>query len=807
VDRPGFPVRGIGGNLKKKLLFLPKNLRRIRNFYILIWVLVMISVLILFFRIQYLDDYIKGFLTAKTEGSLSELNSFKNTLITELDRRSSKEEKEEEKKTAEEIKDILLEAARNIEKLPIPRKSIAPNNVPVDLPEDLNIDRLEHDEVKRYLDDNLLDQLTLKDLNLEMEVKNVKNGKGKILFRRTYIHNSDKYGFIPKSFLFIPTQLVNQECTDWDCLSVSIKREIVFSKLVEEELINVCENTGARQAYFVSLLGFVRVYKKDTPNPVKELKKNFSHMYKQSFADRTYVDPTIEKGFRPSNPYIDVAGMGIVKTYTVRIIHKDLRVVGILCIDRTLKPLNSLKPLIKELSLGSVIPFFKNFWVDFAKEITTDGLSKLKNLRDKEKEQIAEDYKDNQGKFFSDIQRFDSKARNATIFTVPLEGKELAFVIFDKSKLRLNMVLFVLGLAVIIGIITISIRYIYTQTLTKIKAEQKPLDLISHMHNSYVITDKKNFIIDCNDEFKKLVEEENVEGKNFLDFLTDNSAVDYQYLIDRDSERFECTLNISVKEDKRPVILINTKTEYPFVKNSRISIIIQSEKIESLVAGKYVAQISHILKTPLHSIRVIAEQLMRKESLARFDDYSRILDTEIASLSKSLTRLLKISQAELKHLKPEIEKVDLSRLVSLLVEEFAPLAKEKKLEFYCSIAPKVTIFCDSDMIKAAIENILDNALKYTLKGSISIKLIEESNENVKIDIEDTGIGIPEEDFERIFEKQYRCNHPVVQQSGGQGIGLYLCKQYINIHNGKIHVKSKLDVGTTFTVTLPKKNTI
>jgi signal transduction histidine kinase len=237
-------------------------------------------------------------------------------------------------------------------------------------------------------------------------------------------------------------------------------------------------------------------------------------------------------------------------------------------------------------------------------------------------------------------------------------------------------------------------------------------------------------------------------------------------------------------------------------KGSRISIIIESKNIESLVAEKYVDRISHLLKSPLHSILGIADQLRRKTAKKRYDEYFRLLDHEINSLSSRISKLLRFSRIELERLEPEYEKVDLTKLIKDIKKEFEPLVAKRKLEFKTSIAEGVTIWADRNMIKAAIENILDNDLKYTIIGEISLYLSDAVNE-AKLEIKDTGIGIPENEIDLIFKKKFRGSHPVVRQNDGQGIGLYQCKHFIELNQGKIFVKSAVEEGTEFTVILPK----
>lgn len=771
--------------------FLKLDIYRLRLFHLMILLIVFAAIILFYLRINNLDKFITAFLNTKTEWSLSEHNSFLSMLIAELKR--DPDVKKEAERMSITIEKILWEIKPEIEKIGVFESSKEQEETPK------NIDNLGFDEVQKYLDFKALGKMTLQGLNLEMKETsfNDYDPVGPTI-NRIYLESSDRDVFT-KSFVFIPTQLVNVNESGEPLLSIHVKREIVFSKIVEKYLLDILDNIPeAEQAYFVSLSGFVRACTKNTDKPVEHYKNKLS--YKQNYADRTYFNQTISETFHQAPPHVDSAGFGIVRTYSISILNRNLGIVGIIAVDIKEK---TIKSLLDKISLGSTLPWFKKFSIDLF-ELKGDELIALKkNLTDEEKTRIDAYRKENTGKLFTEIQRFDSN-KDRIIYSVPIEKDQIAVVVFDKERAAINNILFISIIGLVLIILTFLIRYVYLHSIMRIKAEGKQFDLISHMRQSYIITDQSNNIIDYNEDFENLVEEKNIIGKSFEKYLSKDSLKDFNFYSNSEKEKFECPINIETGEgNNKPAILINTKTQYPFAaKGSRISIIIESENIEPLVAEKYVDRISHLLKSPLHSILGIADQLRRKSAKPRYDEYFRLLDYEINTLSSKISRLLRISKIELEKLKPEQEKFDLSKLVNEIKKSFTPLMAKRKLEFKSYITDSVTIWADRNMIKAAIENLLENALKYTIIGEISLSLFDAVTD-AKIVIKDTGIGIPENEIDLIFKKKFRGSHPVVQQNDGQGIGLYQVKNFIELNQGKISVRSVVEQGTEFTVILPK----
>lgn len=243
----------------------------------------------------------------------------------------------------------------------------------------------------------------------------------------------------------------------------------------------------------------------------------------------------------------------------------------------------------------------------------------------------------------------------------------------------------------------------------------------------------------------------------------------------------------------------------PKIQNNGAILVLQdkSSHYRVLEMGKdFVANASHELRTPITIIKGFAETLQDMPELPR----EMVVDIieKIVRNCQRMDNLVKnlLTLADIENL-PEsrFQECDLGMLlencreVVLAVYETAQIHIEKSVE-------SVLVFADPDIFELAIINLLDNACKYsTPPAQITVK-IDQIEEEAAIYISDKGIGIPEQDLERIFDRFYTVNKARSRRLGGAGLGLSIVKTIIERHNGTISVSSELGVGTTFTIFLP-----
>ena len=208
---------------------------------------------------------------------------------------------------------------------------------------------------------------------------------------------------------------------------------------------------------------------------------------------------------------------------------------------------------------------------------------------------------------------------------------------------------------------------------------------------------------------------------------------------------------------------------------------------------------SHELRTPFTAMQAILGMIREKrrtpeEYEQAFDD----LNEEADRLRTLVENLLRLARGE-KQNNNLIQEVNLSMLLKDVSDSLRPLAEAKNLSLNCETPENLTALGDSDELIRLFVNLLDNAIKYTESGEISISAIH-NEKSVLVKVADTGIAIPDEHIPHIFDRFYR-----VEQSRtlrGAGLGLAIAKEIVRAHHGEIEVHSKIGLGTTFVISLP-----
>lgn len=221
---------------------------------------------------------------------------------------------------------------------------------------------------------------------------------------------------------------------------------------------------------------------------------------------------------------------------------------------------------------------------------------------------------------------------------------------------------------------------------------------------------------------------------------------------------------------------------------------------------EFVSVASHQLRTPLSAIRWETELMLTKHR-AGLDAKQQAGIEGIAQLSARMTRLvndlLDVARIDQGRLTLKKEKIDLGKITGETLEIMRPLAEAKDIRIVFNRDEKAhPIIGDADKLKLAIENLVSNAIKYTLnRGKIEVNLAEEGNFAV-FSIQDNGVGIPEPQQKMVFNKFFRSDNVVKYQTEGTGLGLYIAKNVIEQSGGKIWFKSQENSGTIFNFSVP-----
>ncbi|HSB06971.1 MAG TPA: ATP-binding protein [Thermodesulfobacteriota bacterium] len=220
----------------------------------------------------------------------------------------------------------------------------------------------------------------------------------------------------------------------------------------------------------------------------------------------------------------------------------------------------------------------------------------------------------------------------------------------------------------------------------------------------------------------------------------------------------------------------------------------------------FVANVSHELRTPLTTIKGYVETLLEgawKEEISF--QFLQVIKRHSDRLAKIVEDLLTLSKIESPGFQLKIEEIALRELIADAIDFVKEGAEKKRISIITRDASSsLAVQGDRTYLEQVLINLLENGIKYTPEGGkIEIVTSQKNEQDIQCSIQDTGIGIPEEDLSRIFERFYRVEKGRSQEQGGTGLGLSIVKHIVQAHGGKAWAESQLGKGSTFYFTLPK----
>ncbi|MDD5614377.1 MAG: ATP-binding protein, partial [Candidatus Omnitrophica bacterium] len=223
------------------------------------------------------------------------------------------------------------------------------------------------------------------------------------------------------------------------------------------------------------------------------------------------------------------------------------------------------------------------------------------------------------------------------------------------------------------------------------------------------------------------------------------------------------------------------------------------KKLEN-IKKDFVVNVSHELKTPLTAVKGYLETIYDEaadETRGYLDIVLRHTD-RLINIVNDLLLLSKLEDAE----KIKAENINITEILDNVLSIFKARIKEKGLRLNVKISGSLgTVKADYFKLEQLLINLIDNAVKYTERGGITVE-VEPNNGSIAIKIKDTGIGIPKECLDRIFERFFVVDKSHSKESSGTGLGLAIAKHIVSLHKGSIRVESSLSEGSVFTVFLP-----
>lgn len=228
-----------------------------------------------------------------------------------------------------------------------------------------------------------------------------------------------------------------------------------------------------------------------------------------------------------------------------------------------------------------------------------------------------------------------------------------------------------------------------------------------------------------------------------------------------------------------------------------------SRKLEEM-RREFVANVSHELKTPLTSILGYAETLRRgamddREAAARFLEK---IENNAIQLKNLVGDILKLSEIESERLEMRPEPLLLREVAAEIIDRSQQSLEAKEIQCLNRIPSDLQVQADPGAIRQILGNLVDNAVKYNRSGGVITLESEVLGGVCRVTVRDTGIGIPEKDLPRVFERFYRADKAHSRQMGGTGLGLSIVKHLVQAHGGEMRVKSEIGKGSEFSFTVP-----
>jgi len=228
----------------------------------------------------------------------------------------------------------------------------------------------------------------------------------------------------------------------------------------------------------------------------------------------------------------------------------------------------------------------------------------------------------------------------------------------------------------------------------------------------------------------------------------------------------------------------------------------ESAEAANLAKSRFLAAASHDIRQPLHTIGLYSAALSLRKADERSQTLARQISQAVTSLGSLLDSLLDISKLDAAAVRPELTVFDAAALLNRLSEDLQPVAQARQLTLDAQIERDLYVHTDARLLERIVRNLMDNAIKYTRQGGLTLHG-RRVHDQVFIDVQDTGVGIPPEERERIYEEFYQLANAERDRAQGLGLGLAIVQRLVHLLDIRLTLDSEVGRGSRFTLNLPR----
>lgn len=359
-----------------------------------------------------------------------------------------------------------------------------------------------------------------------------------------------------------------------------------------------------------------------------------------------------------------------------------------------------------------------------------------------------------------------------------------------------------------IGKLTSSFHYmarVIEQSLNEATTEKNKLEtILLHMTDGVIAFDLTGKIIHINPAAEEMLHIENISeirfDSLFRELQADISMAEMVYLQRSEARERHITIGNKYYKVFFASFLLDEKTIGGVV--TAIQDITEAQELEN-ARREFVANVSHELRTPLTTIKSYAETLLDSSEDPQEKRFLSVIGREVDRMTRIVKDLLTLSSLDSGKLSANMTSFPIEELLSVVVQNLSVPAEQRGQTLtYTSVTETPLVFGDPDRLEQVMVNLVSNAVKYTPEGGTIEVFSGYLYNEVYVKIKDNGIGIPEKDLPRIFDRFYRVDKHRSRESGGTGLGLAIARDIVEKHSGTIQISSTYGEGTEVIVKLP-----